>query len=54
MGRTIRVNCAAGQQAMAERIIAEELVQPGWKEEDLANRRKTDSEKLAFACRLRR
>ena len=38
----------------AERIIAEELATLGWKEEDLARRRKSDPAQLAMAARLRR
>ena len=41
-------------QAKAERIIEEELDRLGWKESDLACRRKNDPAKLALAARLRR
>ena len=41
-------------QANAERIIEEELHRLGWKESDLACRRKNDPAKLALAARLRR
>jgi hypothetical protein len=41
-------------QAKAERIIAQELHRRGWQEEQLANRRKNDPEKLQLAARLRR
>ena len=41
-------------EAKAERIIAEELRHLGWKESDLAVRRKSDPGKLAMAARLRR
>ena len=39
--------------AKAERILSEELGRLGWKENDLANRRKSDPGKLAIASRLR-
>jgi putative transposase len=38
----------------AERIVAEELGRLGWREEELARRRKGDLEKMAIAGRLRR
>jgi hypothetical protein len=38
----------------AERILAEELARLGWREEDLAQRRKGDPGKMAIAARLRR
>lgn len=41
-------------EAKAERIIAEELKRRGWKEAELAARRKNDPEKLELAARLRR
>src|SRR3974377_2353526 len=41
-------------QAKAERIIAEELQRRGWKEQDLKQRRKSDSGKLELASRLGR
>jgi len=41
-------------QVKAERIIAEELRRLGWKESDLASRRKSDPGKLALAARLRK
>jgi hypothetical protein len=37
----------------ANRIIAEELARRGWQESDLANRRLSDTGKLASAARLR-
>ena len=40
--------------AKAERIVAEELNQLGWQEEELAKRRKNDPGKLKMAARLRR
>ena len=39
--------------AKAERLLAEELRQRGWDEEELMRRRKADREKLAMAQRLR-
>jgi putative transposase len=41
-------------EARAERIVAEELRRRGWSEADLAQRRKSDPDKLAIAARLRR
>ncbi len=41
-------------EAKAGRIIAEELMRLGWKENDLATRRKSDPGKLRIAARLRR
>ena len=41
-------------EVKAERIIAEELGRLGWKEADLATRRKNDPAKLSLAARLRR
>ena len=41
-------------QAKAERIITEELRRLGWKEGELATRRKNDPAKLAIAGRLRK
>jgi len=41
-------------QAKAERLVAEELKRRRWTEKDLAERRKSDPEKLALAARLRR
>jgi len=43
-----------GAQAKAERIIVEELRHLGWKETQLAGRRKSDPGKLALAARLRK
>jgi len=40
--------------AKAERIVAQELARLGWKEEELARRRKNAPEKLAIAARLRK
>lgn len=40
-------------EAKAERIVAEELGRLGWKESDLAARRKSDPGKLKMAARLR-
>ena len=40
--------------AMAERIVAEELNRLGWSENELTNRRKNDPEKLSIAARLKR
>ena len=40
--------------AKGDRIIAGELRRLGWKQEDLAARRKSDPEKVAIALRLRR
>jgi hypothetical protein len=40
-------------EAKAERIVAEELGRLGWKEAELAGRRKSDPGKLAIAARLR-
>jgi len=41
-------------EAKGERIIAEELQRLGWREGDLATRRKNDPGKMAIAVRLRR
>lgn len=41
-------------QAKAQRIIVEELGRLGWKEADLASRRKQDSGKVQIALRLRK
>ena len=41
-------------EAKAGRIVAEELMRLGWKENDLATRRKSDPGKLRIAARLRR
>jgi len=41
-------------ESRAKRIIAEELRRLGWKEADLAKRRKNDPDKLALAARLRK
>ena len=41
-------------EAKAERIVAAELRRRGWKEGDLAERRKNDPDKLEIAARLRR
>ena len=41
-------------EGKAERIIAEELARLKWKAADLAQRHKSDPEKLAIAARLRR
>jgi REP element-mobilizing transposase RayT len=41
-------------EARAERILAEELRQRGWREADLRQRRKNDPDKLEIAARLRR
>ena len=43
-----------GAERKAERIIVEELRRLGWKESDLAGRRKSDPGKLAMATRLRK
>jgi len=40
-------------EAKAQRIVVEELGRLGWKEADLASRRKNDPAKLAMAVRLR-
>jgi hypothetical protein len=40
-------------EAKAQRIVAEELARRGWREADLAERRKGDPGKLAIAARLR-
>ncbi len=44
----------ASAAARAERIVAEELQRLGWREAELAARRKGDPGKLAIAARLRR
>jgi REP element-mobilizing transposase RayT len=41
-------------EAKAERIIGEELGRRGWREDDLAARRKSDAGKLEIAARVRR
>jgi hypothetical protein len=41
-------------ESKAERVIVEELRRLGWKESDLAGRRKSDPGKLALAARLRK
>ena len=41
-------------EAKGERIVREELKRLGWKESELAARRKSDPAKLAIAARLRR
>ena len=41
-------------EARTERIIAEELSRLGWKESELALRRKSDPAKLAIGARLRK
>jgi hypothetical protein len=41
-------------EAKGQRIIAEELGRLGWKEADLATRRKSDPAKLQIAARLRK
>ena len=41
-------------EAKAKRIVAQELRRLGWKETELANRRKSDPAKLAIAARLRK
>ena len=41
-------------EAKGERIMAQELKRLGWKEAELARRRKSDPDKLAIAARLRR
>jgi putative transposase len=41
-------------ESKAERIISAALARLGWREEELARRRKSDPEKLAIAGRLRR
>jgi hypothetical protein len=38
----------------AERIVSGELTRLGWRERDLATRRKSDPDKLALGGRLRR
>ena len=38
----------------AKRIVVEELRRLGWKESDLASRRKSDPGKMALAARLRK
>ena len=40
-------------EAKTERIVSEELRRLGWRESDLASRRKSDPAKLALAARLR-
>jgi hypothetical protein len=44
----------ASAEAKADRIMAEELKRYGWKEAELATRRKNDPLKLEIAARLRR
>ncbi len=41
-------------ETKAGRIVAEELQRLGWKQSDLAARRKSDPAKLAIAARLRK
>src|SRR5439155_832819 len=41
-------------EAKAKRIVAQELRRLGWKETELASRRKSDPAKLAIAARLRK
>jgi hypothetical protein len=44
----------SGKSVKAERIVAEELRRLGWKEGQLAARRKGDPDKFAIALRVRR
>ena len=50
---SVRIRQGSAEQK-GERIVLEELSRLGWNEADLAHRRKSDSDKIKIALRLRR